>query len=89
MAGPLNGVGVQQQVPIANTYQPGQATNDVRQREDVEARENTVQPQGTETAQAQNSETRDQDSGIELRNRGEALAASGSQERGSVLDITV
>lgn len=88
MAGPLNGLGGQQQVPIANTFQQSQPNTDLRQRENVQAQEEIVQPQGTEAAQVQSSEARDSDSGLDLRNDGDIVQAE-SQQRGSVIDILV
>lgn len=87
MAGPLNGLGGQQ-VPTVNPFQPGQANTDVRQREDVQARENLVQPQGTEPAQVQENQTQDQDLAANLRTDGDVVQAQ-SQERGSLVDILV
>ena len=94
MAGPLNGIGGQQQLPVSNTSQPGgQNTNQaLREREDAQPQENVVQPQSAPAADVQNTETGNQDI---LQGRiADALAQQGDTaeaelRRGSLLDIEV
>ncbi len=93
MAAPLSGVG-QQQVPLAQPFQPGGSdqTREVR-RQEQEPRDNELQVRGAAASQTQ--ETNEQDNG----NREDfQLSASlqrsdsnsySSQDRGSVIDITV
>lgn len=94
MAGPINGIGGQQQIPAANTFQPGESNNNqqVREQSDAPAQENVVQGQNAEAAQTQNTETGNQDI------LGDQLAAAlepdsgedlSDQPRGSLVDIEV
>lgn len=94
MAGPLNGVGAQQQVPISNTFKPGgsQSEVQVREREDAQPKENTVQAQGAAAAESRGTESNNQD--ILKARIAEAVGAADSgsqtdQPRGSLLDIQV
>lgn len=91
MAGPLTGIGSQnQQLPISNTFQPGQAGAQQRARESDEqqSRQNVVQPRGSsEAGQTQRS---NQDIG------GRQIFAASNDDgreigggRGSLVDITV
>jgi hypothetical protein len=90
MAGPLNGIGGQQNIPIANTYQPGNS-NDIRRQDDSAPRENTVQPRGVAASETQRTQTEDRNAGVEIRNSGDSQQRQSyaSQQRGSVIDITV
>lgn len=93
MAGPLNGIGGQQQLPISNTFQPTRSGVDqsARESEDVAPQENTVQPQGTAAAETQSVETNTQDTeaGIGFQAEVQADSLSGREERGSLIDISV
>ncbi len=97
MAGPLSGIGQGQQIPLATSFQPGQSNvTQVRpQNEDGrDTKANQVEPQGTQAAGAQNSETGNQDV---VRSRREDVSSSrsgdtsgdASARRGSLVDITV
>ena len=89
MAGTISGLGgQQQQVPAANTFKPGGDANDIRQGTETQPRENTVQPQGTAPAQAQNSETGNYQN-LNAQDTNEDALASGSKERGSLVNIVV
>lgn len=95
MAGPLNGIGGQQQAPLAQPSQSGQDTNQVRGRNDQEAQQNQVQPQGAPAADTQNSETNNND--VLQQQIRELLDANGGEEglnanaprRGSLVDIAI
>lgn len=101
MAGPLTGVGGQQQIPLATNFQPGQnsgvSNQEVRQQnQDSQSQpENVVQPEGTSASATQNTETGNQD--VTSGRQNETVVAqssseqqgSGGEGRGSVLDITV
>ncbi|MCB1531484.1 MAG: hypothetical protein KDJ35_01310 [Alphaproteobacteria bacterium] len=91
MAGPLNGVGVNQQLPIANAYQQGpNNTAGIRDDDDVQAQQNVVQPEGAEPAEAQTTATDDQNSAVSLRGQADALEGlSGNDGRGSIVDVLV
>lgn len=96
MAGPLNGIGGQQQVPLSQPFQPGQDSNQVRGQNDQQPNENQVQPQGAPAADTQNTETNNQDvlqqqiqelisgSGAE-----EGLSAEDAPRRGSLVDVQI
>ena len=93
MAGPLSGV-AGQQVPASQPQQNSQNANHVREQEVREPEENRVQPQGAPPAEAQNTETNNQDALqqqldeiIAVQQSGELNSAD--QPRGSVIDITV
>lgn len=89
MAGPLNGIGGQQQVPLSNPSQASQTNNQVRQQEeDQEPQENTVQPQGSAASETQNTETENED--VIRAQQEDALNNSDNErERGSLVDVTV
>lgn len=89
MAGPLNGIGGQQQVPITNSFQQGQNNSVVRENEEQAPRENVVQPKRSAPAEALNVATNDQDSSVDLRNQVRAEELSGNERRGSLIDIVV
>lgn len=94
MAGPINGIGGQQQVPLANSFKPGESGDNqqVRPNTDAPAQENVVQAQNAQAAQVQNTETgnqnilQDQLAAALEPDSGEDLS---SQPRGSLLDIKV
>lgn len=90
MSGPLTGVGVNQQVPIANALQ--QSANNsagIREEEDVRAQEEVIQPVGAEAAEAQTTATDDQEAAVELRGEAQAFEITGNEERGSLVDVLV
>lgn len=96
MAGPLSGVGSgQQQIALATPFQPGQGPGAIRRDENQQARDNRIQPQGSEAGQAQASNAQNQNSknGSEQSLISNLKQVSGEQntsaKRGSVLDITV
>lgn len=93
MVGPV-GSGIQQQIPAANTFQPGGNTQE--SRESAETRQGTeTRPVGTSAAEAQGTETRNNGESraesLEASARGSerTQSASGGSDRGSVVDITV
>lgn len=96
MAGPLNGIGGQQQVPLSQPFQPGQDSNQVRNNPEQQPADNQVQPQGAPAAGTQNTETDDQDvlqqqikeliTGSSAEN---GLSADDAPRRGSLVDVTV
>jgi hypothetical protein len=78
---------VQQQIPAANTFQPGGNTEEVRQKDREQTR-----PAGTAAAESQSTETRNngrkdevQASASRNEDNGQASARS---SRGSVVDLT-
>lgn len=80
----------QQQIPAANTFQPGGNSEDVRQKEDRE----TTRAAGTSTAETQSSETRNngqQQRVTERENDGDRDdgQVKARASRGSVVDLTV
>lgn len=81
--------GVQQQIPAANTFQPGGNVQDVRQKEEREQ----TRPAGTSAAESQATETRNNGRKDEIQasaSRSEDNGqASARQSRGSVVDLTV
>ncbi len=87
MAGPLNGISGQQVFPASNTFQQTQ-NNNVSQNQDAQPQEGTIQPQGTAAAESQSVETQNQDSEAGIGFQAEAQSGH-SQERGSLVDITV
>ena len=95
MAGPLAGLGAGQQIPLATSLQPNQTSNNQQVRPEREDQDqtpetNTVQAPNAPAADVQNSETGNQETLDDLRER--ALAASESsepQDRGSIVDISV
>ena len=91
MAGPLSGVGGQQQAPITNTFQPGGQSGSVsaRQAEEQTPKENVVQPRNAAAADSQKSETRNQKPEFDSGAKAQEFSAGGSQERGSLLDVVV
>ncbi len=97
MAGPLGGIGPQQQLPIATALQGGANNQQARRAEEQEQPRDRqqVQPQGTQAAQTQNAETdnqnvgrRDEAQGFNVANNNQSEDAS-SGERGSLVDISV
>lgn len=92
MAGPLNGVGVNQQIPVANAFQQGQNGSNVgiRENDDVRAQQDVVQPEGAEVAEALTTGADDQETAVDQRNATNALEQlSGNEERGSLVDVLV
>ena len=89
MVSPVTG-GVQQQLPIANTFQPG-AGADQAQRTDKESRADETRVAGTETGRSQASETRSYSrEDVSASSRSEDTGGiSASSSRGQTLDITV
>ena len=87
MAGPLNGIGGQQQIPLATPFQPGQNGSQVRPQPGVgDARMQTVQQPSSQLGQVQEPETR---SSKDLQSLLREAEASGQTGRGSVIDITI
>ncbi len=86
MAGPLNGIGGQQQIPLATPFQPGQNGSQVRPQDNREPKANQVQQPGSQLGQVQEPETR---SSKDLQSLLKDAEASGERGRGSVIDITI
>ncbi len=86
MAGPVNGLGSQQQIPLANTFQPGQNDqvrgNEGRSREDSSVRTDNGKDPHIKTADSFKRETVSAPSN-------ENEAGETRQKRGSLVDITV
>jgi len=96
MAGPLTGIGPQQQLPISNTFQPGQGATQqqqVRESEDQQPRQNVVQPQGsaaaaeTQRADSDNTDVGQRELGVSLASNEDESSNTGG--RGSLIDISV
>jgi len=88
MAGPLSGLGAQQQVQQYQQLQSGNNSQQVREREDrAQPQENTTQPREAEAAQIQNTDTEVQRETLS-RDQVEEIAAN-SNERGTLVDISV
>ncbi len=91
MAGSINGLGGQQQAQLS-TLQSGQNSQQVRQQDErQQPRENVVQPQNAAAASSQRTETSNQNnSAARERDGADARHANAdSQERGSLVDISV
>lgn len=88
MAGSLNGIGGQQQIPLANPYQPGQQAP-VRPQNEKTPKANQVQPQGAQTAQTQTTDRNPKDLKSLISDLQSVLASDSESRRGSVVDITV
>ncbi len=93
MAGPLNGLGSGQQVPLSNTFQPGRNADQVRPDNDNREKDDkNVRSRGS-AAETQNAETGNQDAA-----RNAAFSAereknddedNQKKKRGSLVDLTV
>lgn len=92
MVSPVTG-GLQQQIPAANTFQPGGSVAEQQARQpDREPRTEEANPSGTETARSQSSETRNLSRSEETAYADPAQDSGGvtaSSSRGTTLDITV
>ena len=95
MAGPLSGIAGQQQVPLSQPSQLDQNNAQVRRNDEQQPEENRVQPQGTASAETQNTETNNQNN---LQQQADdLLAASGNEDsqqsetarRGSLIDVVI
>jgi len=96
MAGPLTGLGSGQQLPIANTFQPGQGVDQKQIDDTRNQRKNITLPANTKTAQAEPTQARNvnatrapqRNTSIRQVNDNQDQSA-GSNKRGSTIDITV
>jgi hypothetical protein len=86
MAGPLNGIGGQQQIPLATPFQPGQNGSQVRGQDERSPKPNQVQQPSSQLGQVQEPETR---SSKDLQSLLKEAEATGQTGRGSVIDITI
>jgi hypothetical protein len=86
MAGPLNGIGGQQQIPLATPFQPGQNGTQVRGNDERTPKPNQIQAPGAQAAQSQEPETRNS---RDLQSLLREAEATGEKGRGSVIDITI
>lgn len=89
MAGPVSGISGQQNFPAATTFNPTQDSNDVREGQDVQPEEDTVQPQGAAAAESQNANTEDPNSEQLDAQLGGIEQFAGDEERGSLVDVLV
>lgn len=98
MAGPLGGIGVGgtgQQIPLANTFQPGQSGGGIKSDDSTGRRtaDNITQPRGQQAASSQKTESERQDTQRTLndnaRTRGSDSGDSSRAPRGSLVDITI
>jgi hypothetical protein len=95
MAGPLNGIGGQQQVPISNTFRPGEqnSSQGTKENESTPTQDAAAPAQNTAPTESQAAETNNQD--ILQSQVAEALSGSSEssepaeQRRGSLIDIQV
>ena len=93
MAGPLTGLGSGQQIPLANTFQPGQNVDQKRIDDTRHQRKDVTLPAGTSAANSQSVETRN----AHIARARNATAhqvndnskTDSNQRRGSTVDITV
>lgn len=93
MAAPLSGAGQQQQIPLTQALQP--VNNDqsrITRQEDQQARDNQIQARGAQTAPSQESNRNEtqqlQTENLNLANN-QAEQSSPTQDRGSLIDITI
>lgn len=91
MVGPVNNGIQQQQIPAANTFQPG-GNEQVREQQEVQEQ---TRPAGTSASETQSSETRnngeERSPALQAQNTNDAteFQASGDERPGSIVDITV
>lgn len=85
MAGSVNGLGAQQQIPLANTFQPGQ-NDQVRGDENRSRKDSGVRTESSDT-QVKTADSFKRDTVSTSSNENEA--AESRQKRGSLVDITV
>lgn len=91
MAGPLFGIGAQQQIPLtATTQQSQQASEQQKAREEGSAapKPGDVQPQGTPSVESQQSETTNYNNSAFTLSQEEQQSAA-EQGRGALLDVVV
>ena len=99
MAGPLSGIGQQQ---TFTQFQPGGNNNNIQQTRDqlsnpaqsgAQPTQDATQPQGTQAAQTQQAATNNNQNAAQQESVIETQLAeasgSGSEERGSLVDIEV
>ena len=86
MAGPLNGIGGQQQIPLATPFQPGQTGAQVRPQDERAPKPNQVAQPSSQLGQAQQPDTRNS---RDLQSLLKEAESTGERDRGSVIDITI
>jgi hypothetical protein len=84
MAGPLNGLGAGAQIPLSNTFQPGQ--KDIRPETDPKAQENTVKARAADAAGSHRTDTARANV---IFSASDSRDDDAPQRRGSLLDISV
>jgi hypothetical protein len=90
MAGPVNGLGGQQQVPLSQPFQPGAKNEQVRE----EPKSKKVESQSAKAADSNRAEKEEEQNLLQQLLREAQEAKSGSSEkraarRGSLVDVTV
>lgn len=92
MVGLVNS-GIQQQIPAANTFQPGGKDEPLPHLNDGQKQTQETQPTGTPAAQSQQTETRsnghEEKAEVQASAPQEKPEPSSNARRGSVLDISV
>lgn len=85
--------GASQQIPAANTYQPGGVTNESLKRPDEEKRPDESRARDAEASRSQPSQTRDYDRSYRTASESSRAEDNGavqtSGSRGSNVNITV
>jgi len=91
MAGPLSGLG--QQIPLANTFQPGNANSNGQQvrptNDQATPANNEIRAQGAPTNQAQEGSNRNASQRESFQLSENRPSSNDDQRRGSLVDIQV
>lgn len=93
MAAPLSGAGQQQQIPLTQALQPvSDDQTRVTRQEDQQARDNQIQARNAQAAPSQETNANDaqqfQSENLNVVNT-DIQQASATQDRGSLVDITI
>lgn len=84
MAGPLNGLGTAQTIPLSNTFQPGQGAENRKASEEDKTKRAQAQDFSTQSSQNRKDDV------LRARQVSEVREARENDERrGSLVDITV
>lgn len=87
----LSVIGLQPQIPAANTFQPG-GSDALKRPPEEDRRPDATRPSGSEAARSERLENRTEDRAerrAESASRTEESRSSSSSSRGTTLDITV
>ena len=91
MAGALNGVAGQTQIPLSQPSQLGQTAGQIRQGIDREPEQNRVQPQGSAAAETQTANGNESRLRSNVQQQADEIRAQSSEgsdvRRGSVIDV--